>query len=127
MKMKNKSGFTLVEIMIVVAIIGLLSAIGIPAFKKVRNKSQNNACRSTQRQIDTAKEMYAIESGKSNGSSVTLEKVAEYMKNPPACPASGTYTPGTIGDECYCSLHDFRIVVADDGNDVPPSTGPLGL
>ncbi|MCF7847831.1 MAG: prepilin-type N-terminal cleavage/methylation domain-containing protein [Kiritimatiellales bacterium] len=114
MKTKNKYGFTIVEIMIVVVVIGLLTAIGIPGFRKARDNSRNNACRSTQRQIETAKEMYAIESGKDNGGTVTLEKIAEYMRNPPTCPCGGTFIPGTIGEECHCTVHDFRIVIADE-------------
>ena len=54
--MNKKSGFTLVEIMIVVAIIGLLAAIAIPSFVKARNQSQTNACINNLRQMDAAKD-----------------------------------------------------------------------
>ena len=89
-KRARKAGFTLVEIMIVVAIIGLLAAIAIPNFIKARTTSQKNACINNLRQIDGAVQQWALENKKAASSTITLTDVTPYLKNSVVCPAGGT-------------------------------------
>jgi len=72
MKNIRKAGFTLVEIMIVVAISGLLAAIAIPNFVKARATSQANACINNLRQIDAAANQWALENKKKTGDTITF-------------------------------------------------------
>jgi prepilin-type N-terminal cleavage/methylation domain-containing protein len=109
---KSLKGFTLVEIMIVVAIIGIIIAIAVPAFLRARENSRGRACQENLAKIDGSKEQYGLEFKLSNGASVTLAQLIQpgtatvgegYLKKTPTCPANGTYTTNVLGTDPTCS------------------------
>lgn len=104
--MKKNQGFTLVEIMIVVAIIGLLAAIAIPSFVKARNTSQQNACVNNLRIIDSGKEQAAMAERLTDGDTISSVTVNQYVKGntTPICPGGGTYTYQNIGTQPSCTI-----------------------
>src|SRR5436190_10473 len=94
----RKAGFTLVEIMIVVAIVGLLASIAVPNFVKARTASQTNACINNLRQIDGAKQEWALETKQKASATPNSTDIAPYMGHSNGgartdvdftCPASG--------------------------------------
>ncbi len=89
-----KKGFTLVEIMIVVAIIGIIIAIAVPAFLRARENSRGRACQENLTKIDGAKEQYALENKIGHGDEIKDTDIVQaggigYLKNMPTCPADG--------------------------------------
>jgi len=107
-----RKAFTLVEIMIVVAIVGLLTALAIPNLLRARARSQATTCINNLRQIDTAIQQFAIEAGKHLGDTINWpDDLTPYIKlnsqgSIPPCPANGTYTVGIVGTNpsVTCSL-----------------------
>lgn len=110
MKTSSLSGFTLVEVMMVVAVIGLMACIAIPSYQMAREKSRENVCFTNQRNIEAAKEQWALETGHAEGDAVAWADILPYLRNQPVCPAGGIYTLENVGTGCYCAIHDWRTI-----------------
>lgn len=102
---QNRKGFTLVEIMIVVAIIALLAAIAIPSFLKSRTESRKSACINNLRLLDHAKQMWATSTGAYETATPDTTAIDKYLKNgTPTCPSGGTYAYGNMSTLPSCTL-----------------------
>ncbi len=113
---KARRAFTLVEIMIVVLIIGILLAIAVPNFVKARETSRTNACIANLKQIQAAKEEWAMDNKKNatdspaftdlvgTGSTGYIQANASTPGGAPVCPSGGTYTIGNVNTLAACSV-----------------------
>jgi prepilin-type N-terminal cleavage/methylation domain-containing protein len=112
----RKQGFTLVEIMIVVAIIGLLASIAIPNFVKARTTAQQNACINNLRLIDSSKQQWALEQRKQSSDTPQGTDIQPYLGRGingelptcPVCPSPPTfaasYAPNNVGTPPLCQI-----------------------
>jgi prepilin-type N-terminal cleavage/methylation domain-containing protein len=109
---RNSKGFTLVEIMIVVAIIGLLAAIAVPNFVQARTTARTNTCRNNLRLIDAAKEQWAMDTNAAQGAAVVAANITPYLKGGvmPTEPQAGAYTIGAVGTNPTCSVGGTHVL-----------------
>ena len=104
---KMLKGFTLVEIMIVVAIIAILAAVAIPNFIRYRKTSQMNACVSNLKQLQAACEQARMNNIPTTFDSAGIIGTDKYIKVMPTCPAGGSYTPPAADtDDPTCSSQE---------------------
>ena len=101
-------GFTMIEIMIVVGVVGLLAAFAIPNYVKSRNSAQVNACISNLQQIEGAIQTWALDMKRTSGQPVTYDDISSYLKHSVICPAGGTsfddsYSISTVNATPTCS------------------------
>jgi hypothetical protein len=101
-----------------VFVIALLTAIAIPNYEKARAVSMQNACINNLRQIEAAKNEWALETGKDAGAVPTATDLTPYFKNGkfPVCPAGGTYTIGAVSNAPTCNIPGHAL----DDDVIPP-------
>lgn len=111
MRTGHAGGFTLVEIMIVVAIVGLIAAIAVPNFIQARTQSRTNICVNNLRLIAAAKDQAGIELGLGETQTPTTAQMSPYFSKAvtlvsglPKEPTGGTYTVGAISTDPACSV-----------------------
>ena len=94
-----------------IAMVGVMSAIAIPNFVKARAVSQENACINNLRQIDAAKQQWALENGKTASDVPTADDIKTYLRHNrmPTCPAGGTYTINAVGQPPTCSIPGHKL------------------
>ena len=105
-------GFTLVEIMIVVGIIGLLIAIAVPNWIKTRERAQRDICIENLQQLETAKTLWSLETGQAEGTEpdeADLIGPTLYLKTMPECPAGGEYLLNPVGVVPECDVEGHVI------------------
>jgi prepilin-type N-terminal cleavage/methylation domain-containing protein len=119
-KMRVK-GFTLVEMMIVVALIGLLAAIAIPNWVHARTTSQTNACLNNLRQIFGATQQWALDNRQAPEAPVTPDEILPYLRNAVVCPAGGSaatfgtsYSLTTVTNIPTCRIAPTKHVLPSD-------------
>jgi prepilin-type N-terminal cleavage/methylation domain-containing protein len=107
--LRTRRGFTLVEIMIVVVIIGVLLAIAVPNFVRARESSRAKSCVSNLKSINGAMEQWAMDNKKASGQPVVttdLYGTDKYVKAEPVCPGGGEYIIEAVGIDPTCTVGD---------------------
>ncbi|MFA5499634.1 MAG: prepilin-type N-terminal cleavage/methylation domain-containing protein [Candidatus Omnitrophota bacterium] len=110
MNIKIRDGFTIIELMIALAIIAIMLSITIPNYARSRLESQKNTCMANLRQINSAIDQWVMENKIQTGtvpSELDEESIYSYLKSSkPRCPGAGVYTIHTIGsaEQVTCSL-----------------------
>lgn len=95
------------EVMIAVLIIGVLASIAVPNFVRARTSARMHTCINNLKQLETAKEQWAMENKKSAGDACAISDIVGvglHIHDQPVCPAGGTYSVNVVGTKASCSL-----------------------
>jgi hypothetical protein len=98
-----------ISIALSIFVLPLLLAIAIPNFVKARETAQTNACISNLRQLDGAKQQWALEKQKTDTATPTAQDLEPYLKGTLICPAGGAYTLHTVGEKPTCSIPNHEL------------------
>jgi prepilin-type N-terminal cleavage/methylation domain-containing protein len=108
----RQRGFTLVELMIVVAIFGILIGLAVPNFIKARTRARQQLCIENLSQIESAKQIWGVEQAKKDGDIPTEAQLVGptlYIKIKPVCPGSGVYSLNAIGANATCTTEGHSL------------------
>jgi prepilin-type N-terminal cleavage/methylation domain-containing protein len=106
------AGFTLIEVVVVAALIGVVATIAATAVIRARDKAATTTCISNLEQLVRAKSIWAFENKASGTMAVALSDLCgseNYLKATPTCPMNGSYTVGLISEEPTCTVTDHVI------------------
>jgi prepilin-type N-terminal cleavage/methylation domain-containing protein len=120
---ETQSGFTLMEIMIVVAVIGLLAAIAVPNFVHARTTSQLNACISNLHQIDSASQQWGLENNQAPGAAVTLLDITPYLSRGTAVSINKIFCPADSA-RAFASSYLVTDISTPPTCQIVPGPGP---
>jgi prepilin-type N-terminal cleavage/methylation domain-containing protein len=118
---QHRQGFTLVEILIVVIIIGMLAMIAWPNYIKYRSRAQVSTCINNLQKIEGAKAQWAFDNRKDNDSIPVMDDLAPFLQHDtsPSCPADGTYRPRRVSKVATCTLVNIGHVLSNLNGDDP--------
>ncbi|MGB2600472.1 MAG: prepilin-type N-terminal cleavage/methylation domain-containing protein [Candidatus Omnitrophota bacterium] len=104
-KCTGKRGFTLVEILIVLAVIGLISAVAFPQFIKARTTAGASICISNLKKLEEGKDLWAVwEGGAMNETPTWSDLIPDYLRKTPSCPLGGSYSLNRMDTDPSCTV-----------------------
>ncbi len=117
-RLKSSSGFTLIEILFVILVIGLLLAIALPNFVKAREQARKKACISNLRKIDWAKDCFLMDNNKDRDTVITETDIyppggVSYLRAVPVCDSGGAYTIGNGNVNPTCSYGNGHVATGN--------------